>query len=101
MCPRGCGSALELSGMAASSTTPVGTRGARLIVRAYRTRKVLAMDRWKGMVAPITGGASGIGRRAAERMAGEGARVAITERKHQVLPGGIGEFVVDGGITVM
>ena len=39
------------------------------------------MDRVKGKVAIITGGAGGLGRAEAIMLAGEGARVVVTDRK--------------------
>lgn len=41
----------------------------------------------EGRVAVVTGGASGIGRAAAERLAGEGARIVIVDRDETALAG--------------
>lgn len=57
------------------------------------------MDRVKGKVALITGGASGLGRQAARRLAEEGARVVVTDL-NEVGGAAVAEELGDSGLFV-
>jgi NAD(P)-dependent dehydrogenase (short-subunit alcohol dehydrogenase family) len=57
------------------------------------------MDRVKGKVALITGGASGLGRQAARRLAEEGARVVVTDL-NDVGGAAVAEELGDSGLFV-
>jgi NAD(P)-dependent dehydrogenase (short-subunit alcohol dehydrogenase family) len=62
------------------------------------------IQRFAGRVALIAGGASGLGRACAERLAGEGATVVVADldwsrrdRRRRAASRGHGEDPVDGG----
>jgi len=57
------------------------------------------MDRVKGKVALITGGASGLGRQAARRLAEEGARVVVTDL-NEVGGAAVAEELGDSGLFI-
>ncbi|SVE29197.1 uncharacterized protein METZ01_LOCUS482051, partial [marine metagenome] len=57
------------------------------------------MDRVKGKVALITGGASGLGRQAARRLAEEGALVVVTDL-NEVGGAAVAEELGDSGLFV-
>ena len=57
------------------------------------------MDRVKGKVALITGGASGLGRQAARRLVEEGARVVVTDL-NDVGGAAVAEELGDSGLFV-
>ena len=57
------------------------------------------MGRLDGKVAIVTGGGSGIGREAARRLAGEGARVVVAGRRRAPLDEVVAEIEQAGGLS--
>ena len=56
-------------------------------------------DRFKGQVAVVTGGASGIGKAVAKRLAQEGAHVVVADRDEEALEAALAELEREGVVS--
>src|SRR5262249_57673571 len=89
----GCGAAVARHGRDALI---VGRRAAA----AARRRGVGTMSRFSGRVALVTGAASGIGKATAERLAREGAAVAVVDRREEEARETAAAITASGGRAV-